>query len=164
VLRNVIDGLAIIGRSRSIVVVPGGGALADEIRRLQQELGVSESAAHWMALLAMDQMAELLADQLPQGRLVEDTGGITDALAEGCIPVLAPARWMRAADMLPHSWDVTSDSISAFIAGALDAVELVLVKRQAGAWQDLTDRAMPDIMPSNLKIRVVTPDRLEFLD
>ena len=42
--------------------------------------------------------------------------------------VLAPSRWMRAADVLPHDWDATSDSVAAFVAGALDAERLVLIK------------------------------------
>src|SRR2546427_3560943 len=37
---------------------------------------------------------------------------IAAALAAGRIPVLAPFRWLRTADPLPHSWDVTSDSRS----------------------------------------------------
>ena len=44
------------------------------------------------------------------------------------VAVLAPYRWMRAADVLPHTWDATSDSVAAFVAGALDAERLVLVK------------------------------------
>ena len=46
----------------------------------------------------------------------------------GRVPVLAPSRWLREADPLPHSWDVTSDSIAAWVAGQAGASTLVLVK------------------------------------
>jgi 5-(aminomethyl)-3-furanmethanol phosphate kinase len=51
----------------------------------------------------------------------------------GRTPVLAPRRFMelddqRSADPLPHSWDVTSDSIAARLARQLGAQELVLLK------------------------------------
>ena len=50
------------------------------------------------------------------------------ALATRRLPILAPAEWLRAADPLPHSWDVTSDSIAAWVAGQVFARQLVLLK------------------------------------
>ena len=50
------------------------------------------------------------------------------ALKAGSVPVLAPLRWLRNADPLPHSWDVTSDSIAAWMAGEFGAADLLLVK------------------------------------
>ena len=62
-------------------------------------------------------------------------------LAAGEVAVLAPSRWMRAADPLPHTWDVTSDSVAAYVAVALDARRLVLVKpAEVGA--DGVDRGL----------------------
>ena len=65
-----------------IVVVPGGGALADEVRACQSELGFGDPAAHRMALLAMDQLAWAVAGfglALPSARprpsCAQRTGG-----------------------------------------------------------------------------------------
>jgi type VI secretion system protein ImpG len=44
------------------------------------------------------------------------------------LPIVAPYHWLRAVDPLPHSWDVTSDSIAAWVAGAVGAQRLLLVK------------------------------------
>ena len=52
---------AIVAARRPIVVVAGGGALADEVRACQAELGFGDPAAHRMALLAMDQLAWAIA-------------------------------------------------------------------------------------------------------
>ncbi len=145
------------------MVVPGGGAFADQVRTLQPALGLTESASHWMALRAMDQVAEVIVDLVRESRLVVDQGAITDALRDGVIPVLAPSAWMRAADMLPHSWDVTSDSVAAFVAGALDARELVLVKRREGTVADLVDQAFADVVPATLQVSVTTAERLADL-
>ena len=49
----------------AIVVVPGGGALADEVRACQSQLGFGDRAAHRMALLAMDQLAWAVAGLRP---------------------------------------------------------------------------------------------------
>ncbi len=50
--------LEVIGDARQpIVIVPGGGTLADEVRACQRQLGFADATAHRMALLAMDQLA-----------------------------------------------------------------------------------------------------------
>ena len=60
--------------------------------------------------------------------LVSDAGGLSAVFDLAHVPVLAPYAWLRRADSLPHSWQVTSDSIAAWIARALGARRLVLVK------------------------------------
>jgi aspartokinase-like uncharacterized kinase len=133
---------------RGLVVVGGGGPFADAVRAADRRLGLSDTAAHWMAILAMDQYAHLLADRITGGVLACDAREIAAALGANAVPVLAPARWLRRADPLPHSWDVTSDSIAAWIAGCVGARRLVLVKpsgvrRPADAVDPYFARALP---------------------
>lgn len=109
-----------------------------------------------MAILAMDQYAFALADIIPRGRLVEDGPGIHAALAGGAIPILAPSRWLRAADELPHSWDVTSDSLAAYLATLLGAEDLILVKPVSGG-QELADPHFARALPAGIRWRVVDP-------
>jgi hypothetical protein len=116
-----IEGLA---RNRALVIVPGGGRFADQVRRADQRVGLSDSAAHWMAILAMDQYAHLLADLTPEAAVVHRQG----EFAAGRVNVLAPSCWLRRADPLPHSWQVTSDSIAAWVARELDSRILILLK------------------------------------
>lgn len=163
VLADVLASVAVLAARRPVVVVPGGGEFADAVRSAQARLGYSDDTAHWMALLAMDQVAELLAASLPGGCVVHDTGEVREALARGACPVLAPARWMRSADVLPRSWDVTSDSVAAFVAGALDAAELILVKRREGTLAELADPAMASVRPVSLPVRLVSPAELRRL-
>src|SRR2546425_4432024 len=55
----------------------------------------------------MDQYAHALAARLPDAALVDGDGGISAAVQARRLPVLAPYHWLRAADPLPHSWEVT---------------------------------------------------------
>ena len=64
----------------------------------------------------------------PRGRMRS-----ASAVADGRLAVLAPFRWLRAADPLPHGWHVTSDSIAAWVAARLAARRLVLLKSLEGA-------------------------------
>jgi 5-(aminomethyl)-3-furanmethanol phosphate kinase len=157
-LERVCVAVATLGRREALVVVPGGGPFADAVRELDRELGLSPEAAHWMAILAMDQYAHLLADRIQGSRLVEEPGAIAAVLAAGEIAILAPSRWLRAADTLPHSWDVTSDSVAAFVAGALDAVRLELVK-PAEVGEEGVDVCFATVVPAGLEVRVVGWER-----
>jgi aspartokinase-like uncharacterized kinase len=157
-LGRVCEAVKVLGRREPLVVVPGGGPLADAVRELDRELGLSPDAAHWMAMLAMDQYAHLLTERIPGGRLVEEPGGIAAVLLAGGIAVLAPTRWLRAADTLPHSWDATSDTVAAFVAGALDATRLVLVK-PAEVGEEGVDRCFATVVPAGLDVRIVGWER-----
>ena len=125
---RVCDAVSDASRLHRLVVVPGGGPFADAVREFQRNLGLSDEAAHWMAILAMDQYAHVLAERIRGAVILEEPGMVLSTVAPGRPAVLAPSRWMRSADVLPHTWEVTSDSIAAFIAGALDASQLILIK------------------------------------
>jgi aspartokinase-like uncharacterized kinase len=68
---------------------------------------------------------------------------------------------MRHADVLPHGWDVTSDSIAAFVAGALDARGLILIK--PSAQRAGVDRYFESALPANMPWRVVGADQIDAL-
>ena len=147
-------------RVTRLVVVPGGGPFADAVREFDRRVGLSADAAHWMAILAMDQYAYVLADYTPGSRLVSDLGQVSLALAANEVPILAPARWLRAADELPHSWEVTGDSLAAYIAGLLGAARLVLLKPVADGDDPLTDAYFLKTLPMNLEYRCLGLDSL----
>jgi aspartokinase-like uncharacterized kinase len=128
ILDAVLTVVAAAARLRRLLVVPGGGPFADAVRMVDKRIGLPDTAAHWMAVLAMDQHAQLIAARLAGAVLVADPREIGDACDAGRIPVLMPSGWLRESDPLPHSWDVTSDSIAAWVAGRVCARRLVLVK------------------------------------
>ena len=146
-----------------LLVVPGGGPFAEAIRDVDRRLGLSDDAAHWMAVLAMDQYAHLLASRMPNGKLVWGSDDIATALEDGKIPVLAPHQWMREADPLPHSWDVTSDSISAWVADQVGATRLVLVKPPGASGPAIVDPLFDRVRTPRINVEIVTADRIDDL-
>ena len=80
---------------------PGGGPFADAVRAFEGRISLSPTASHWMAILAMDQYAYVLADRISGGVIVEEPGEIDGVLSEERVPIIAPARWMRSADVFP---------------------------------------------------------------
>ena len=107
------------------IVVPGGGTFADQVRLAQQEWHFNEVAAHRMAILAMQQMALLFNALQPDWPLVKALDELKQPSGIGI--------WFPDFDLLeqyaiPSSWDITSDSLAAWLAGQLSATELHLIK------------------------------------
>jgi dihydroneopterin aldolase len=113
----------------------------------------------------MDQYAHVLAQCLGCGTFVTNVREVRTALDAGRVPVLAPSKWLREADPLPHSWDVTSDSIAAWVAGAVGARRLVLVKPAGAAGADLVDPYFSRALPEGVTSSSVASDQLDtFLE
>ncbi len=148
-LDSVCGAVADAGRSAAVVVVPGGGPFAHTVRAFDRDHGISADASHWMAMLAMDQYAEVLAERIVGAVLVDEAGAVAGAVDPAGVVVLAPSRWMRAADVLPHTWDATSDSVAAFVAGALDAERVVLVKPSIDGI-DVVDPCFGTVLPAGM--------------
>lgn len=127
-LRPLLKTLEAIRSEHRVLVVPGGGAFADSVRKEAATFRLGVTASHWMAILAMDQYGYLLADLGQATRTVRTSKEIDEAVRDEALPILLPSTLLLAADPLLHSWDVTSDSIAAYIAVRLGADLLVLLK------------------------------------
>ena len=155
--------LAAVGeaaRSRRVLIVPGGGPFADAVRDVHRQHRLSDTAAHWMAALAMDQYAYLVSSRMPASVVVRGVAEMAHALAVGQVPVLAPSQWLREADPLPHSWDVTSDSIAAWVAGQVGARRLVLIKPPGAAGGSLVDPYFARALPPQIAAVALPADLL----
>jgi aspartokinase-like uncharacterized kinase len=97
--------------SETIIIVPGGSIFADTVRTVDP----GEESAHWMAVLAMEQYGYYLADGT--GAVLIDSLEIPD---QGTY-ILLPYRILKEKDELPHTWNVTSDTIAAWVAFQLGA-------------------------------------------
>lgn len=127
VLKDWIGALAAAGGRG--VVVPGGGPFADRVREMQNEWEFGDAAADAMAVLAMDQYGHMLAALDPRLHAGEGPADFERAWRNGGIAVWLPRRMTREAADIPASWDVTSDSLAAWLAGRLGARRLILVKQ-----------------------------------
>ena len=118
---------AIAGEPGAVVIVPGGGSFADAVRAAQAAMGFDDSAAHAMAMTAMAAFGRALQSLEPRLRIARSRAAIARAWRAGAVPVWAPET-MALAAQLPETWDLTSDSLAAWLAGELRAPQLVLVK------------------------------------
>ncbi len=111
-----------------VVIVPGGGVFADQVRVMQKKLQFDELTAHRMAILAMKQTALLLNNLKPQFVLLNK---LTDFQTAASVMIWSPDLEQLDETDIATSWDVTSDSLAAWLANQLNATELILVKSAA---------------------------------
>jgi len=125
-LRAVCSTLGELGGRHPLLVVPGGGAFADAVREADRRFGLRAESAHRMAILGMEQFGWLLSDLIPRAVRCTDLAQEVSGRAAVLLPAGLPL------DELPASWDVTSDSIAAWVADRVGAGRLVLVKAVDG--------------------------------
>ncbi|WP_297827767.1 delta 1-pyrroline-5-carboxylate synthetase [uncultured Methanobrevibacter sp.] len=117
-LANALEG-------QNCLFVIGGGEFANLIRKYDVEIGFSQDVTHETAIDSMDILAKLLNDKLAFTEIsytIEEANRISDS---NKIPIMICSEILKENEPFKHSWDVTSDSIAAYIASLLNAKILI---------------------------------------
>ena len=110
---------------QNCLFVIGGGEFANLIRKYDVEIGFSQDVTHETAIDSMDILAKLLNDKLAFTEIsytIEEAKSISDS---NKIPIMICSGILKENEPFKHSWDVTSDSIAAYIASLLNAKLLI---------------------------------------
>ena len=110
---------------QNCLFVIGGGEFANLIRKYDVEIGFSQDVTHETAIDSMDILAKLLNDKLAFTEIsytIEEANRISDS---NKIPIMICSEILKENEPFKHSWDVTSDSIAAYIASLLNAKILI---------------------------------------
>jgi len=127
-LKRLCRRLVVLARKHRLLIVPGGGIFADIVREVDRTHKLTSTAAHLMAVLATDQYGILLSSTSRRTQTVRDLKSARILQSKGRLPILLPSKMTFEDKYLEHSWNVTSDSIAARVAGLSHANMLVLVK------------------------------------
>ncbi len=128
--------LTLVAREKflNVAVLVGGGEAADLVRRWDLQFRLSDSVAHTLAIEAMSLNASLLAslhdrlvlvNSLAEWRSLHDSSPDTLAVLHPT-NIVAELEPIHAA--LPQTWNVTSDSLAAWIAVCCDVPQLLMLK------------------------------------
>jgi 5-(aminomethyl)-3-furanmethanol phosphate kinase len=151
---------------RKVLLVPGGGATADAIRALDQTHRLGEEASHWLAIQALSINARLLQALLPSAYFM-DIGCVSGSQK---LYLLDAMSFFQAddenLDHLPHTWEVTSDSLAVRAATLMAASELILLKSASWDGNDWEAASKAGIVdgyfaaalqqaPADLRVKIV---------
>jgi len=139
-LAHWLNALAGYSQQQDIVIVPGGGPFADQVRTAQDLYQFNDSTAHHMALLAMKQFGLMMID-------LEEACQPFDVNSPNHLSVWLPDDDLLNEATLQHSWDISSDSLALWLANKLHATQLILVKHcqpSSSSIKDLTTQQVID--------------------
>ena len=146
-LQGVVNSLG----PQKVLIVAGGGAAADEIRRLDQCFGLSSEQAHWAAVAAMTFNSQILSRVCGGLPVVAARIDAETAWNQHNAVLLDVSRFLRDEQIshsrsLPESWSVTSDSIAAFVALHWPASQIVFCKSCDLPSQNVSKPSQDDLL------------------
>lgn len=130
VLDHVHSMIASLPQMENFIVV-GGGQAANLIREWDVAFGLGNGRAHRMAIFAMTWNAKRLFENRSDHVFVRHFETLPGVERMGVVlsePFLLSATEFGRHTALPESWNITSDSIAAFVAQVLGAEQLVMLK------------------------------------
>lgn len=116
-----------------LLLICGGGRSADLVRHWDSLHQLDATTAHWLAIGAMQLNERLLCHLLPGASIVSNQEAAQQAWQQNQIPILCAEHYLQQTiskefKPLPASWEVTSDSIAAWVTLTWPADELILLK------------------------------------
>lgn len=151
-LKSCMDALKHLSRQQHLIVVPGGGPFADQVRDAQQTYQFNDSTAHHMAILAMAQFGLILSGVVPGCNTFSDPND--DVTDDASLNIWLPDGSLLLEQRLAHNWQITSDSLALWLAQQLKASRLILIKHRSNPEQcaitqlsqkNVLDQEFPDL-------------------
>ena len=112
--------------STNSCIVLGGGEFANLIRKYDDEIKFSQETNHWTAIDCMDIIAKLVNDKVKSSKLAYSIDEVKQISNEGFTPIFIVSDFLKTEDPFECSWDVTSDSIAAYVSHLLNAKLLIV--------------------------------------
>ncbi|MFQ6051167.1 MAG: amino acid kinase [Candidatus Hydrothermarchaeota archaeon] len=104
-----IPKIAEMAEEHEILIVPGAGPFSNLVREIDKKYGLDPAISHRMAILAMDQYAYFISQWSEKIKCIKDL----ESMNKKRLSVLL---YSHMEDPFEPSWEVTSDTISAFVA------------------------------------------------
>ncbi|MHA1989257.1 MAG: amino acid kinase family protein, partial [Promethearchaeota archaeon] len=111
-------------------LIPGGGAAANFIRKLYRYFNFTEDVAHWMGIFSMNYNGIELSKKFPHIKYTESSRKLKKETRS--FNSFLPFQFLKKKDELPHSWEVTSDSIALYLTKKLGINMCILIKEVEG--------------------------------
>jgi 5-(aminomethyl)-3-furanmethanol phosphate kinase len=156
-LRAYLESLA----PAEVLLVPGGGDMVEAVRNLDRIHGLGEEASHWLAIQAMTVNASVLE------RIIDLPTINSNVRIPDCLSFVRDDEDQPGT--LPHSWQVTSDSIAARLAVVVGADQLILLKSvdiaEETSWTEAAERGWVDsYFPNVISGAAFSIESLNFRD
>ncbi|MFX0140640.1 MAG: hypothetical protein ACFFDN_43780, partial [Candidatus Hodarchaeota archaeon] len=152
---------------QKVILIPGGGILANFVRNLYLEFKIDDDLAHWIAIYSMNFNGLELQRKFPHLEIIEDFEFLKNE--KRIFSIFLPYKILRLIDPLPHSWEVTSDSITLYFAYKLGVNDCFLIKDVDGVLdknntviKDLTTKDFIKLKKENVLAKTKNANSLDI--
>lgn len=114
--------------NKKIIIVPGGGPFADQVRKADDKFSLQSKYSHAMAVMAMQQYAGVLKSLSPALIGASSVEKIQQTLNASQVTLWEPYEMVRDQCRLAESWEISSDSLAVWLAGTLKIKNVLFVK------------------------------------
>jgi len=111
--------------NNKILIIPGGGAFANVVRELNEKTDLNNSGSHKLATMCMD-LTGIYFSEISGIKTADNLYEAKKILKDDNIVILLPSKIVLSTDELPHSWDITSDSIAVYTAKLLNLNNIII--------------------------------------
>lgn len=108
------------------LIILGGGEFANLIRKYDGDNQFSSEVTHNTAIECMGILSKLVDDKVNSTKLAFTLKEAEDISNDGLTPIFIVSNFLEKEDPFESSWDVTSDSIAAYVAHSLNAKLLIV--------------------------------------
>ncbi|WP_365907203.1 delta 1-pyrroline-5-carboxylate synthetase [uncultured Methanobrevibacter sp.] len=108
------------------MIILGGGEFANLIRKYDLDYHFSDEISHNTAIECMGILSKLVNDKVKSTKLAYTLEEAKEIVNSGFTPIFIVSDFLRNEDPFECSWEVTSDSIAAYVAHSLNANLLIV--------------------------------------
>ena len=138
--------------SDQIIIVPGGGPFADQVRNASKQWKLPMDCAHDMAVLGMQQFAHMMIGLNNRLQLIDTyKNNSRDFFKKNNVIVWAPYNEVINATDIDKDWQTTSDSLALWLAITYSAKHLCLVKSASVDGMSLQSLIESDVVDKNFE-------------
>ena len=113
-------------KNTNSLIILGGGVFANLIRKYDSQENFSSEATHYTAIDCMDIVSKLVCDKVDSAKLAYSLKEAEEISNENLTPIFIVSEFLKNEDPFECSWDVTSDSIAAYVSNCLNANLLIV--------------------------------------
>jgi aspartokinase-like uncharacterized kinase len=145
-LQQWLDILTVQSKVMPVIIVPGGGPFADQVRQAQLRYKFNDHHAHHMALLAMAQFGILLSDLLGNANTFNLPNEVDINSKQQGLLIWLPNSKLLQFSGINQNWDITSDSLSLWLSQQLSSSCLSIVKSIEPTSTQISQLSKDDIL------------------
>lgn len=131
--------------THNIVIVPGGGPFADQVRTADMKWNLPQQTSHEMAVLGMQQYAHMMQGLQNDLSLLDSIEQLPKFLSPKQTIIWSPYHDVSNTSGLVKEWETTSDTIALWLAIKLNADQLFLIKSA-----NVENLSVSDLKDSNI--------------